>query len=182
MNESNSIEAIDRTGLSEQAKFRLDEISKIENYFIEEINQRKSCSKKLSKYVAAFDYIDKILIVLSATTGGVSICSFTSVVGAPVGIASFTLIFSLTTGIVNKLLSTTRNKKKKHDKMFMLAKGKLNRIKALISQALLDMEISHEEFVTILKKKDKYEMMKENLRSENGKREIMRLSSIKSKT
>ena len=182
MNKSNSIRAIDKTDLSEQTKFRLDEISKIENYFIEEINQRKSCSKKLSKYVAAFDYIDKILIVLSATTGGVSICSFTSVVGAPVGIASFTLIFSLTTGIVNKLLSTTRNKKKKHDKMLMLAKGKLNRIKALISQALLDMEISHEEFVTILKKKDKYEMMKENLRSENGKREIMRLSSIKSKT
>ena len=182
MNKSNSIGAIDKTDLSEQTKFRLDEISKIENYFIEEINQRKSCSKKLSKYVAAFDYIDKILIVLSATTRGVSICSFTSVVGAPVGIASFTLIFSLTTGIVNKSLSTTRNKKKKHDKMFMLAKGKLNRIEALISQALLDMEITHKEFVTILKEKDKYEMMKENLRSENGKREIMRLSSIKSKT
>ena len=97
MNKSNSIGAIDKTDLSEQTKFRLDEISKIENYFIEEINQRKSCSKKLSKYVAAFDYIDKILIVLSATTGGVSICSFTSTVGAPVGIASasFTLIFSL---------------------------------------------------------------------------------------
>ena len=45
MNESNSIEAIDRTGLSEQAKFRLDEISKIENYFIKDINQRKTCSK-----------------------------------------------------------------------------------------------------------------------------------------
>ena len=53
---------------------KLDEISKIENYFIEEINQRKSCSQKLSKYAAPFDYIDKILIVLSATTGGVSIC------------------------------------------------------------------------------------------------------------
>ena len=168
--------------MTEQTTFRLDKIGKIENYFYQEINQWKSSSKKLSKYVAVFDYIEKILIVLSATTGGVSICSFTSVVGAPVGIASFTLIFSLTTGIVNKSLSTTRNKKKKHDKMFMLAKGKLNRIKALISQALLDMEISHEEFVTILKKKDKYEMMKENLRSENGKREIMRLSSIKSKT
>ena len=88
MNESNSIEAIDRKNLAEQTKFRLDEISKIENYFYQEINQRKSCSKKLSKYVAAFDYIDKILIVLSATTGGVSICSFTSVVGAPVGIVS----------------------------------------------------------------------------------------------
>ena len=55
MNKSNSIGAIDITDLSEQTKFRLDEISKIENYFIEEINQRKLCSKKLSKYVAAFD-------------------------------------------------------------------------------------------------------------------------------
>ena len=153
MNESNSIEAIDRTNLTEETKFRLDKIGKIENYFHEEINQRKSCSKKLSKYVAAFDYIDKILIVLSATTGGVSICSFTSVVGAPVGIASasFTLIFSLTTGIVKKLLNITRNKKKKHDKILMLAKSKLNSIETLISQALIDMEISHEEFVTILK-------------------------------
>ena len=183
-NKSNSIEAIVRTDLSQQTKFSLDEISKIENYFHKEINQRKSCSKKLSKYVAVFDYIDKILIVLSATTGGVSICSFTSIVGAPVGIASasFTLIFSLTTGIVKKLLSTTRNKKKKHDKIFMLAKSKLNSIETLISQALIDMEISHEEFITILKEKDKYEKMKDNLRSENEKYEIMRLSSIKSKT
>ena len=148
MNESNSIEAIDRTNLTEETKFRLDKIGKIENYFHEEINQRKSCSKKLSKYVAAFDYIDKILIVLSATTGGVSICSFTSVVGAPVGIASpsFTLISSLTTGIVKTLLSTTRNKKKKHDKSFMLVKSKLSSIETLISQVLIDMEISHEEF------------------------------------
>ena len=124
MNESNSIETINRTNLTEQTKYRLDEISKIENYFHEEINRRKSCSKKLSQYVAAFDYINKILIVLSATTGGVSICSFTSVVGAPVGIASarFTLTFSLTTGIVKKLLGTKRNKKKRHDKIFMLLK------------------------------------------------------------
>ena len=148
MNESNSIEAIDRTNLSEETKFRLDKIGKIENYFHKEINQRKSCSKKLSKYVATFDYIDKVLIVLSATTGGVFICLFTSVVGAPVGIASpsFTLIFSLTTGIVKKLLSTARNKKKKHDKIFMLVKSKLNSIETLISQALIDMEISHDEF------------------------------------
>ena len=52
--------------------------------FIEEINQRKSCSKKLSKYMAVFDYIDQALIVLRATSGGVSIISFTSIVGAPV--------------------------------------------------------------------------------------------------
>ena len=117
MNESNFIKTINRTNLTEQTKFRLNEIGKIENYFYEEINQRKSCSKKLSKskYVAVFDYIDKILIVLSATTGEVSICSFTSIVGAPVGISSaiFTLIFSLTTEITKALLSTTRKKKMK---------------------------------------------------------------------
>ena len=184
MNESNSIEAIDRTNLIEETKFRLEKIGKIENYFHEKISQRKSCSKKLSKYVSAFDYIDKILIALSATTGEVSICLFTSIVGAPVGIASasFTIFFSLTTGIVKKLLSTIGNKKKKHYKMFMLAESKLNSIETLISQALIDMEISHEEFVTILKEKDKYEKMKGNLKIENEKQEILRLSSIKSKT
>ena len=69
-------------------KIKLNEISKIENHFNQEINQRKICSKKLSKYVAAFDYIDKILIVLSATSGGVCIISSVSVVEAPVGIAA----------------------------------------------------------------------------------------------
>ena len=61
---------IDKTKLSDQTKFRLYEIKKIENYFINEINERKSYNKKLSTYVTIFDYIDKILIVLSATSGG----------------------------------------------------------------------------------------------------------------
>ena len=123
--------------MTEQIKIRLNKITEIENYFHEEKNQRKSCSKKLIKFVAAFDYIDKILIVSSATTGGVSICSFTSVVGAPVGIANanFTLVFSLTTRIIKKLLSTIRNKKKKDDKIFMLAKSKPSSIETLTSQA-----------------------------------------------
>ena len=121
MNESNSIKAIGKTNLSEQTKFRLSEIIRIENYFHQEINQRKSCSKKLNKYVTAFDYIDKILIVLSATTSGVSIISFTSTIGKSVGIvsASFTLIFSITTGIIKKLLSTAIKKKKKHDQILI---------------------------------------------------------------
>ena len=123
MNECNYLE-IDKTKLTEQTKIRLDKISEIENYFHQEINQRKLCSKKLSKYVAAFDYIDKVLIVLVATNGGVSIISFSNVVGAPIRIASasFTLFFSLTTGIIKKFLSITRNKKK-HDKILMLAKS-----------------------------------------------------------
>ena len=111
-----------------------------------------------------------------------------SVVGAPVGIAgaSFTLIFSLTTGIIKKLLSITRKKKKKHDKILMLAKNKLNSIDTLVSQALIEMEISHEEFNTNLKGKDKYEKMKENLRnvSENleEKQENTILNSANSRT
>ena len=180
-NKSNSIETIDKTNLTNQTKFRLDEISKIENYFYEEINQRKSCSKKLSKYVAVSDYIDQDLIVLSATSSGVSIISFTIIVGAPVGIASasLTLLFSLTTGILN-ITKYNKKKKKKHDESFMLAKSKLNSVEMLVSQALVDMEISYEEFITILKENDTYEKMKDNLRSENEKYEIVRLSSVKS--
>ena len=123
--------------------------------FIERLVKENYAVKKLSKYVTVFDYIDKILIVLSAASSGVCIILSASVVGAPVGIASasFTLIFSLTTGIVKKLLNITRNKKKKHHKILMLAKSKLNRIETLKSQALIDMEISHEEFFTILKKR-----------------------------
>ena len=154
--ECNSLEAIDKTVLSEQKKFGMSEIIGIENYFYQEINQRKSYSKKLNKYVTAFHYIDKNLIVLSAPSSRVSIISFTSIVGASVGIASasLTLIFSLTTGIIKELLNITRNKKKKCDKILLLPKSKLSSIETLISQALIDLDISHEEFVRILKEKD----------------------------
>ena len=132
---------IDKTNLTDQTKFRLNEISKIKNDFNSEINQTKSWSEKLSKYIAAFDYTDKVLIVLSATSGGVCILSSLSVVGVPLGIAgaSFTLTFSLTTGIIKKLLSLTRNKKKKRGQILMLATSKLNNIENLVSQALIDM-------------------------------------------
>ena len=158
---------IDRLNLTDRIKFILNGISKIENDFIEEINQRKPCSIKLSKYVAPFDYIDKVLIVLSAKSGEVCIISSASVVEVPVGTAgaSFTLIFSITAKIVKKLLSITRNKKKKQDKILMLAKGKLNSIETLVAQVLIDMEISHEEFISIFKEKDKYEKIKEIVRN-----------------
>ena len=154
MDKCNSLET-DKTNLTEQTKIRLNKIIEIGNYFHQEINQRKICSKKLSTYVAAFDFIDKILIVLGATSGGVSIISFTSVVEAPVAIASasITLIFSLSLGIIKQLLSITRSKNKKHDKIPMLARSKLNSIETVVSQALRDMEISHEEFVQFLRRK-----------------------------
>ena len=123
-----------------------------------------------------------ILIVLSATSSGVCIISSASVVGAPVGAASatFTLIFSLTTGIIKKLPSITRNKKKKHDKIFMLAKGKLDIIETLVSQTLIDMEISHGEFNAIIREKQKCEGMKENVTNNSEKQENMRLNSVNS--
>ena len=98
--------------------------------------------------------------------------SSVSVVGAPVGIASASLIliFLVTTGIIKKLLSITRSKKKKHDKILMLAKSKLNSIETLVSQALIDMEISHEEFNAIIREKQKYERMHENVRNVNEHR------------
>ena len=141
----------------------------IENYFCREIIQRKSYNRKLNKYVTIFDYIDKMLIILSVTSSGMSIISFAGAIGAPAGIASscFTLIFSITTGIIKKLLNITRNEKKKHDKILMLAESKLNSIESLISQALNDLDISHQEFIITFNEKDKYERMKYNLISKN---------------
>ena len=102
-----------------------------------------------------------------------------SVAGAPVGIASasFTLMLSLTTGTIKKLLSMTRNKKKKHGKVLILAKSKLSSIETLVSYALIDMEINHEEFIAILKEKDKYKKMKENVRNVSEKQEDMSVNS-----
>ena len=95
---------IDKTNLTDQTKFRLNEISKIAKYLNSEINQRKNVSKKLSKYVSSFDQIDKILIVLSTTAGRVCIISHATVVGAPLGkgSAGFTIAFSFVTGIIKK--------------------------------------------------------------------------------
>ena len=147
--------------------------------FYQQINLRKLCIKKLSKYVTVLHRLrqDKILIVLSATTGGVSIVSFSFRIAS----ASFTLIFSLAKWIIKTLL-ITRKKKKKHDKILMLAKSKLISIDTLVSQALIDMEISHKEFVTILNERNKYEKMKENLKNVREKQENMRLNSVNSKT
>ena len=138
--------------LSDLQQFRLNKINEIKDYFVAEIKERELMSKRLSKYIASFDYFDKSLIVLSVTTGSISIASFATVIGAPVGIisASFSLAFSISTGIIKKLLKTTRNKKKKHNKIVMLARSKLNSIESKISEALINNEISHEDFMTII--------------------------------
>ena len=106
-------------------------------------------SKNPSKYIASFDYLNKSLIFLLAATGSFSIASFATAIGAPVGImsASCSLALSITTGFVKKYLKTKRNKKKKHNKIVMLARSKLNSIESKISEALINNEISHEDYM-----------------------------------
>ena len=148
-------------------KFRLDEINKIKDYVNAEIKERKDIVKKISKYIVAFDYADKLFITLSASFGTLSIVSHATVVGIPVGIAgaSLTVIITIMTGVVKKILNITGKKKKNHNKIITLAKNKLNIIETLISQALTDFDTSHEEFSKIIYEKNNYEQMKDNIRS-----------------
>ena len=140
-------------------KYRLDEINKTRVYFNNEIKERKDIIKKLNKYIVSFDYLDKIFIDLSASFGTLSIASCTSVVGIPAGItgASLTLVFTIGTGISKSLLKLTKKRKKKRNKIFVLAKNKLNMIDTLLSSALNDSKISHEEFTNIINEANIYE-------------------------
>ena len=151
-NETHNIYSNLDVSLSDQQQFRLKKINEVKDYFVAEIKERQLMSKRLSKYIASFEYSDKSLIILSVTTGSISVASFATVTGAPVGIVSesFSLAFFIFTGIVKKLLKTTRNKKKKHNKIFMLARSKLNSIESKIFEALINNEISHEDFMTTI--------------------------------
>ena len=142
---------LNAVSLNDQQQFRLNKINEIKDYFAAEIKERELMSKRLSKYIASFDYFGESLIVLSITTDSISIASFANFVGTPVRLmsASCSLACSIATGIVKKLLKTTRNKKKKHNKIVTLSRSKLNSIESKISKALTNNEISHEDFMTV---------------------------------
>ena len=161
--------SLSATPLSNQQQFKLNKINETKDYFVAGIKERELMSKRLSKYIASFDYFDKLLIVLSVTTGIISIASFATVIRAPVGMASasFCLVFSMYTGIIKKLLKATRSKKKKHNKIVMLARSKLNSIESKISEALINNEISHEDFMMIINEEKKYRELKESVRMMN---------------
>ena len=168
--ECNSIESIEHSSIDtsdlNNQQFRLNKISEIEDYFIADIKERELMSKKLSIYFFFFYYFDKSLIVLSVTSGGVSIASFATVIGTRIGITSTSLSlgFSLCTGLVKKLLKATRNKENKPKKILMLARSKLNSIESKISEALINNQISHEDFITIINEERNYTELKESIR------------------
>ena len=167
---NNIIKLTDKAELSSSErtanKYRLDEINKIRDYFDNEIKERKDTIKKLNKYLVSFDYLDKIFIALSASFGTLSIASYASIVGTPAGIAgsSLTLIFTIGTSISKSLLNVTKKRKKKNNKIIVLAKNKLNMIDTFLSSALNDSEISHEEFTNIINEANIYENIKENIK------------------
>ena len=157
---------------SNEQQFRINKINEIKDYFLAEIRERGLISKNISKYIVSLDYFDKSLNVLSILSGSISIASFATVIGAPAGIigASCGFTFSITSGFVKKFLKTIRNKKKKHNKIVMLARSKLNSIESKISKALIDNEISDEDFETIINEEKKYRELKENIRMMNSHR------------
>ena len=136
------------------------------------INERELMSKRLSKCIVSFDYFDQPLIVLSVTTGSISIAPFATAIAAPLEVtsASFVLSFLICTEIVKKLLKTTGNKKKKHNKIVMLARSKL--IESKISETLIKSEISLEDFRVIINEDKKYRELKESVRIMNSQKEV----------
>ena len=158
--------------ISNEQQFRLNTINEIKDYFLGEIRERELFSKNLSKYIASLDYFDKSLNVISILPSSISIASFATVIGVPAGIigASCSFTFSITSGFVKKFLKTIRNKKKKHNKIVMLARSKLNSIENKISKALMDNEISHEDFETNVNEEKKYQKLKESITMVNSHR------------
>ena len=157
--------------VSNDQQFRLNKINEIKDHFITDNKERELMKKRHSKYIASFDYFDKSLIVLLVATGIIFMASFTTVIGAPVGImsASCSLKFSVTTGFLKKILKTIRNKNKKHNKVVMLFRSKLNSMESKISAALINNAISHEDFMTWrLNEEKKYRELKKSIRMMNN--------------
>ena len=170
--------------LTDINNYRLNGINKTRDYFNNEINERKDIIKKLNRYIVSFDYLDKIFIALSASFSTLSIASYATVVGLPVGIAgsSLTLIFTISTGVNKSLLRVTKKRKKKHNKIMPLAKSKLNTINTLLSSTLNDSKVSHEEFSNIITEKSMYKNIKENIKDMTESSSLERIKEEKNST
>ena len=152
-------------------EFRLKKLDEMTNYLIEEINQNKLTSKKHKKVCRVLNYIDHSLTVISTIIGCVSISAFASLVDIPIGITSSAIglkICVITAGI-KKYKSIIKKKKKKHDKIVLFAKSKLNSMEVLISKALIDSNISHEELVLINNVLKEFYDTKEEIKNSNNK-------------
>ena len=146
---------------------RLKNIDETRNYLIENQNQNKLMSKKHKKVYRVLNYIEHLLILISTVTRCVSISSFAFLVGIPIGITSSAIglkICAITAGI-KKYKLIIKKKKKKYGKIVLLAKSKLYSIKFLISKALIDSNVSHDEPVLINNVLKEFYDMKEKFKT-----------------
>ena len=150
-------------------EFRLENVDETRNYFIKEINQNELMSKKHKKVCRVLIYIEYILILISTVTRWVFIADFASLVGISVGIASSAIALKICgiTAVIKKYKSII--KKKKHDKIELLVKSKLNRIEVLISKDLIDSNISHDKFVLMNNTLKEFYDTKERIKNFNDK-------------
>ena len=128
-------------------QFRLNKIIEVRDYFIGEIQDRELMSKRLSKYIVSFNYFDN--------------CYWSSCRNSKCKFQSCIFNFHRNS---KKSLKDNRNKKKKHNKIFILTRSKLNTVKSKISEALINSEISHEDFITIINEEKSYHELKESIR------------------
>ena len=141
---------------------RLTNIDEIKKLFIEEINQNVLMSKKHKNVCKVLNYIKHLLILISTVTGWISISAFASLVDIPVGISSYAVVLKICViAGIKKQKSIIKKKEKKLDKTVLLAKSKLSSIEALSSKALIDSNISHDEFVSINNALKEYNDMKD---------------------
>ena len=156
-------------------EFRLIKIVEIRRYLIEEINRNELMSKKHKKVFRVLNYIEHLLIAISTIAGCVSISAFASLVGIPIGITSSAIglkIWVITTVIcviIKKYKSIIKKKRKRHDKKVLWVKSKLHSIEVLVSKALIDANISHDEFVLINNVPMEFYDMKGEIKSYNDK-------------
>ena len=144
-------------------EFKLKNIAETRNYLIEEINRNELTTKKHQKVCATLNYIEYFLILGSTITGYISISSFASMIGIAIGITSsgVGLKICVITAAIKRYQSITQKKKKKHEKIVLKGKSKLNSIEFLISKALIYLVISHDEFVLINNVLKQYNKIKE---------------------
>ena len=148
--ECNSLEKI---SLNEQTNYRLMEIEKIKDYLAQEIKYQQLLTSKLSKYLTGLDYADKILTVFLTVFSGTNIFAHVKGEKQLLGLISsiLSLLFCLCSGVVKKLPQETKIRKKKHNKLFYLAKNKLDCVEMLVSKSVMNEIIDHNEFLAIMK-------------------------------
>ena len=148
-------------------EFRSKNIDETRSYFLEEIKQTKLMSKKHKNFCTTLNYIEHFLISTSTITGCISVSTFASSIGIPIGVASSAIglkICAITAGI-KKYKSIIKKEKKNHHKIVLLAKSKLNSLEFLISKAFIDSVISHEEFVLINNLQKEHDEMKKEIKN-----------------